>query len=173
MNIATATAAWYVVRSKPRQERVALTNLENQGFATYLPYTSISKRIGGKWQSVREVLFPGYLFIRVNTAEQDISPVRSTLGVQGLVRFGQKLQPVPEALIAALMQQEQLLATAAGSGVPVFVPGQQVDIVEGPFEGLRAAFQLAKSVDRVKVLLNILGSEQPITLDVNQITPAK
>jgi len=162
---------WYVVRTKPRQEQLAVTHLENQGYAVYLPHILLNKRQRGKWQQVREVLFPGYLFIHIDPASQNIAPVRSTLGVMGLVRFGNLLLSIDEAVIDQIRHQEQQQSRTPEAVVSQFQRGDQVAIVDGPFKGIDAAFQMAKSADRVMVLIRILGGQKAIAVDIDAIAP--
>ncbi len=68
------TACWFAVFCKPRQEQMALVNLENQGFACFLPmalnpYQKISKRNEDR----TEPLFPRYLFLRAVPGEQNLA----------------------------------------------------------------------------------------------------
>ena len=52
---------WAVVRTKPNQEIRAKTNLENQGFSTYLPILNQKKFYRGKWTDYNEIIFKGYI----------------------------------------------------------------------------------------------------------------
>ena len=85
-----ATLSWYVVHTKVRQEALALTNLNRQGFECYMPMIKLEKIRQRKTATVAEPMFPRYLFIRLDTSGsgQSWSPIRSTLGVSQLVRFG-------------------------------------------------------------------------------------
>ncbi|MCK9469768.1 MAG: transcription/translation regulatory transformer protein RfaH [Porticoccaceae bacterium] len=163
---------WYAVKTKPRQEELAKKNLQDQSFEIYLPYITLRKRKQGKWQQVREVLFPGYLFIHVDTADQSIAPVRSTPGVSGMVRFGTQLLPINDDLIAHIQRQERLLTDSADSAVSSFQPGDKLTILDGPFAGLTAAFSMARSSDRVMVLINILGGQKAVAVPVNSVEKA-
>ena len=49
---------WYLVKTKPRQEKRAKQNLANQGYVPFLPMAKIKNRV--------VVLFPDYLFIQLN-----------------------------------------------------------------------------------------------------------
>ena len=40
---ASDTTAWYLIHTKPRQEHIALTNLERQGYTCYLPHCALKK----------------------------------------------------------------------------------------------------------------------------------
>ena len=78
---------WYLIHTKIRQERVALENLERQGFECFLPLIRAEKLRRGQLLVVQEALFPRYLFIRLGTGleSQSWSPIRSTVGVSRLV----------------------------------------------------------------------------------------
>ena len=85
-----ATLSWYVVHTKIRQEALAMTNLNRQGFECYVPMIKMEKMRRHKATLVKEPMFPRYLFIRLDTSGSgpSWSPIRSTLGVSQLVRFG-------------------------------------------------------------------------------------
>ena len=85
-----ATLSWYVVHTKIRQEALAMTNLNRQGFECYMPMLKMEKMRRHKATLVEEPMFPRYLFIRLDTSGSgpSWSPIRSTLGVSQLVRFG-------------------------------------------------------------------------------------
>ena len=146
--------SWYVVQSKPQQEFVAVKNLERQGYRTYLPKISLSKRRGGKVVSQIEAMFPRYFFINLSSQTDNWGPIRSTIGVSGLVRFGLNPAKVPDFLIQGLVDGED----EAGVHVEAareFTKGDKVRIVDGPFEGYEAIFKVKQASERALVLLNI------------------
>ena len=61
---------WYLVHTKPRQEKCALENLQRQGFQCYLPTLLSEKLRQGVLTVVDEPLFPRYLFIRLGRGIQ-------------------------------------------------------------------------------------------------------
>ena len=85
-----ANLPWYVVHTKVRQEQTACVNLVRQGYAVYFPRIRILKRRRGMQQAQLEPLFPRYIFLQPGSVAHSIAPVRSTLGVAALVRFGQE-----------------------------------------------------------------------------------
>ena len=101
-----AVKKWYLVYAKPRQERVARTNLERQGYETYLPLSRETKRRRGRATEVVAPLFPRYLFIHLDSQTDDWGPIRSTLGVVSLVRFAYQPAQVPDDLVATLRARE-------------------------------------------------------------------
>ena len=146
---------WYLIHTKIRQERVALENLERQGFECFLPLIRAEKLRRGQLQVVQEVLFPRYLFIRLGTGleSQSWSPIRSTVGVSRLVSFGQTPAKIDDALVS------ELRAKSDSTEVQLrhFELGEQVVVTEGPFVGVEAFYQMADGEGRVMVLLNILS----------------
>jgi len=161
---AAPSPRWYVVRTKPRQEDVALRNLRNQGYEAWLPIHTAWRRKAGRWQVVRGPLFPCYAFARLGDATRGIAPIRSTVGVIGLVRFGEQPATLPESVVDDLRSIESRLAeNAISHDASPFRPGEVVRIVSGPFAGLEGVVsQTAK--ERVAVLLQLLGREQNIDL---------
>lgn len=159
---------WYLIYAKPNQEELARENLDRQGYETYLPLTSLLRKQRGK--SVRKIgpLFPRYLFIYLSDKVDDWGPIRSTIGVASLVRFGMEPAKVPEALVSDLKSRE------AEPGVhPVkiqeFEKGDKVLIAEGPFEGYEAIFSAKDSNDRVLILLKIAENYAKLKIEAHSI----
>jgi transcriptional antiterminator RfaH len=148
---------WYLIHTKIRQERVALENLERQGFECFLPLMRAEKLRRGALQVVQEALFPRYLFIRLGTGleSQSWAPIRSTLGVSRLVAFGLIPAKIDDELIGALRTRSE----ASDVVLRHFEPGEQIMVTDGPFWGVDAIYQMADAEGRVIVLLNILSKQ--------------
>ncbi len=162
---------WYAVQTKSRQEQIARENLARQDFHVHLPLIRMAKRRRGRWQTVTEALFPGYLFVELDLLTQNAAPIRSTRGVLSLVRCGVTPLPVPPALM------EQLLVASDGDEALIdadsFIkPGDRVELVEGPMAGLTAIVQEKTSEKRVLLLLDLLGRKNKVVVDIQQLVPA-
>ena len=166
-----ARQKWYVVRTKARHEEVARDNLERQAFATYLPTIRAARRRAGRWGSVIEPLFPGYLFVSIDATAQSTAPIASTRGAIGLVRFGGELCPVPAEIVEGIMAM-QTDRESPVEFTQVFKRGDAVQIVDGPFAGLDAIFQAQSGKARVLLLLDLLGRSNQITVSPDQVAPA-
>ena len=158
------TPAWFLVRSKPRQESVALTHLARQGYESYLPLFATEKLVRRKSTVVQEPMFARYLFVRLDTTGQgqSWSPIRSTVGVSELVCFGSRPARVDDALIATLRERE---ATQQADPITVFAHGDNVRITEGAFAGLEAIYQMNDAEGRAMVLLDLLSKPVAMTID--------
>ena len=159
--------AWYLVQAKPRQERLAQDHLQRQGYETYLPIRRAEKIRRGRVLMVEEPLFTRYLFVRLSSGFKDKAwgPIRSTLGVSGLVRFGTTPASAPEPLIAALKAQE-----AVAPADRLFQPGMRVRIEQGAFRGLEAIFQADDGDVRAIVLIELLAKKVRVPVEVQALS---
>ena len=163
--------AWYLVYSKPQQERLALENLNRQGYVSYLPQMRARRRRQGRYVKVVEPMFPRYLFIRLSDETDNWGPIRSTIGVANLVRFGMQPARVPDALIELLKSRED------DEGIQRIEPkelrpGDRVRIVEGVMAGYEAIFEAKTSKERVSVLLKIANTTARVQVSSHDIEPA-
>lgn len=165
----TVSGHWYLIHTKPRQESVALENLERQGYRCYLPMMRREKVARGKLKLVDEPLFPRYLFIWLESTLQSLSwtPIRSTRGVTRLVTFGKEPAKVPPVLIEGIRQQQDALAQAPARA---FSPGDDVLIVDGPFAGIEAIYQESDGERRVMVLIELMNRQVKVPLEPHQLT---
>jgi transcriptional antiterminator RfaH len=159
---------WFLIHTKPRQEACALENLERQGFTCYLPVLCAEKVRQGKLVARDEPLFPRYLFIQLGQGAQSQSwaPIRSTRGVSRLVSFGNEPAKVPSELVECL---KLLDLERAGTIKPAFQPGDGVKVLEGPFAGLDAVYQMRDGEGRVMVLIELMSKPTQLKLRVGQV----
>ena len=162
------TRSWYLVVTKSQSEFKAQENLLRQGYETYLPLVQTSRRRNGKNVNRTEAFFPRYLFISLDKETDNWSPIRSTIGVAGMVRFGGMPAVVPEILIDNLKSNENELGLYSFEKKEL-KQGDKVEIINGPFEGYKAIYQKMKSTERVSVLLDIVGKNTQVTLSVHEL----
>ena len=146
---------WYLIKTKPRQEKKAKQNLENQGYGAFCPIAKINNR--------NVVLFPGYLFAQLNDKTQNWSPIHSTKGVSHFVKFGLNFAKVPTSVIK-FIKTNQHITTEKLINLNKFKPGDKVQITNGVFENYMAIFKCYKPDNRVILLMNLLGREQSLSI---------
>lgn len=160
--------AWYLIYTKPTQEDVAKMNLERQGYEVYLPRVMGLRKKQGRSLKTVLPMFPRYLFIHLDNETDNWGPIRSTIGVSNLVRFGMDAARVPNQLIGEIQAREN------DDGVvdlpdKAFKQGQAVRITTGPFEGYEAIFSDKQAKNRVLVLLKIAENFVSMKLDQHEI----
>lgn len=157
---------WYVVHAKPRAEVRALENLERQGFEVYLPMITLQKVRRTKLATITEPMFSRYLFLRATPGMQDLSVVRSTMGVSQLVRFGQLAAKVPHAWVEA-MRTQPLLSES------LFKSGDKVVLAEGMLKGLEAIYVQPDGELRAMVLIDLLSRPHQISYETALLVPSQ
>ena len=153
---------WYAIYTRPRQERIALENLERQSYETYLPLIRSKRKRSGKWVESIDPMFSRYLFVRLEPGATSMASIRSTRGVSGLVRFGDQLVAVPDSFVNVLLQTAD-----AETGVDVHEPA--LFRADGPLTDLHGIFEAADGEARAIILMSILGAETRVTVPVEQL----
>jgi transcriptional antiterminator RfaH len=159
---------WYLLYTKPRQEKLALQHLQNQAYEAYLPLVQVEKIGQGVRGLVEEALFPRYLFIQLDeVGSQSWAPVRSTVGVSQLVKFGHRFAEVSQDLVAWVQDYAKVMKLS-----PELSQGDVVTITEGPFRGMDAIFKTYDGEKRAILLLNLLTKLTEAKFGLNWIKKA-
>jgi transcriptional antiterminator RfaH len=161
---------WYCLKARPRHERAAKMALRTDtGLDVFCPMLKFERaRRSGKVK-VTEAMFPGYLFACFNYAVHH-RLVRTTRGISTIVSFGGVPSIVPPDVIAELR-------TAVSAAETVEIPtqlsvGEEVQMVEGPFRGIRAVITgVLPARARVTVLLELLGMEREVEVSEKAVLP--
>jgi transcriptional antiterminator RfaH len=164
---------WYLIHTKPSNETVAQANLSRQGYEVYLPMVLHSFQRDGRTPDRVIALFPRYIFLRLSEGEQTLSPVRSSVGVTCVVRFGSSYAVVPDQLIRDLQAhadpESGLHRIARRRSLE---SGAKVSITQGSFKGLEGVFEREAGADRVVVLLGLLGQDVSVRLPACSVLPS-
>jgi transcriptional antiterminator RfaH len=145
-----AGQAWWVLHTRPRQEKSLARQLCEKGVSFYLPLYSRRSRIRGRIVTAQVPLFPGYVFL-LGDREGYLAALKTNRVVRPLRVAGQ------EELWRDLRQVCRLLA----SGIPVtpegrLVPGTLVEITSGPLAGLQGKIVGAASGKRFVVEVDFI-----------------
>lgn len=146
---------WYLLKTKPQKEKIAVENLKNQNYHVYCPMATINRE--------KVALFPGYLFVFLDETSENWSPIRSTKGVSNFVKFGLNFAKIPDKVVELIEANERVTAKKV-INLNNFKPGETVQITDGVFENCLAIFKTFKSDDRVILLMNLMGQQQSINI---------
>lgn len=158
---------WYVIRTKPHQERHVESQLQRCGIETFLPCLESFKVIRRCHKMVVSSLFPGYLFSRLDLKEH-FRTVNYTRGGLGVVSFGSTPALVDEEMIDSIrVRLTNGVLKAEGHSL---IPGQTVRIRGGPMSGLEAVFQYQLTgQQRAALLLRCLAFQSRLVLPLQQV----
>ena len=155
---------WHLIYTKPRQEELAHTNLQNQHYESFLPLITKEKISRGKKVLIKEPIFPRYLFVRLkDDGQQNWSPIRSTRGVSHLVTFGGSLAILDDEVMDNLIERLE-----CDPVVEAFMEGDTVEIIEGPFGGLEAVFRTFSGEGRATLLLEFMAKKIDAKFELGQ-----
>lgn len=160
---------WYCVHTKPKKEALVLHYCQEQlGQETYFPKIKRRKTIRRVKRVVTEAMFPRYIFCRFDPTSH-YRTIKYAKDVLGIISFGEKPTIVPDHIIKELKDW-------AGSELdlisfePEPQPGDEVEILEGPFMGLKAIFLEDMGKDeRVSLLLSMMDSEAKLSIEHSKI----
>jgi transcriptional antiterminator RfaH len=130
------------------------------GFETYFPRLREWRRSHGRKIEVAAPLFPGYFFL---TVEAQWHAARWSPGVVGLLMNGLVPARVADQIIDDLRKRERngLIELPKRSGLK---PGDRVKILRGPFADHFGLFASMRGHERVRILLQLLGSVTRVEL---------
>lgn len=170
MTADTPGTTWLLAQLKPNHARIADRNLKQQGFQTFLPMEEGTRRQQGRFVTAPRPLFPGYIFVALNTAIGGWRAINSTNGITRLVSFGQEPALVPREIIAQLMQRCDLKGLLRAPRL--LHPGDQVRLGTGPFADFIARVENIAPDQRVWVLLDLMGRQTRMAVAPEQLRRA-
>jgi len=173
LNMAEASEAalnirWYLAYTKPRFESLAQVNMQQQGFDVYLPLYKKFKKTEAGSVSVFEPMFPRYIFFRPSRAGQSIGTVKSTKGVNNLVRFGFEPAVLPDSMLELIRQLELSRNEVSLLDASPFSAGQSVRLKHNALNNLQGLVQ-SVGRKRIAVLLEIMGRPTVVQVEHHQL----
>ncbi len=150
-----SVAEWYVIQCRAGQEyQISVILHDAIGLNMFIPKVQ-DHRAGRHYELI---LFPGYLFVELETNDRAISLIGSIPGVVRIVGYGGIPQPISAATIENLREYIAMVNSHGGLRNYALRPGDRVKIGHGPLRGLEAVFQCSLDAgERVKVLISFLG----------------
>lgn len=157
---------WFVLQTKPFKEAIVEKLLYEAGIQVYCPrYKDEEGRIHS--------LFPCYEFVNFNFP-REYRLVRFTRGVRRVV--GNEAGPIPvEATVIQTIKAREVEGfVVLEEELPPPEIGDLVEVVKGPFKGIRGIFsRLITGEQRVLILLNYLHYQASLIIDRDKIRKAR
>ena len=161
-------SGWYVAYTQPKSEKIAVNNLDRQGFQTYCPQYKAFKKTAAGSVCLLEVMFPRYVFFKPRDERLSISVARSTRGVSFVLSFGTRPALLKDKELKALRQFEEQQNQSDLADISPFQPDCKVRLLDKSLNGLEGLVQ-SVSGKRVWVLLELLGRQNLVSVDHSQL----
>jgi transcriptional antiterminator RfaH len=159
---------WYCARTKPKHEHFAAAHLrKNLNLEVFHPRLQVERATQRGVMRVLEPLFPGYVFVRC-VLHECLDEIQYANGIHSLVHFGNHIPTVANSIVEEL--QECFPAEDTMIVRDSIAPGDEINIGEGAFAGMRAhVLRLMPARKRVQVLLDVLGGPTPVEVDRHSV----
>lgn len=159
---------WAAARLLQSQGRLALHVLGQRGFEVYQPRVRERRIVRGRKTLASAALFPGYAFIGI---VQQWHEARWCPGVLGLVLDGNRPARVPDEEIERLRAREidGFIKLPPPPPAIYWRRGEQLRIRVGPLIGFSGLCLGMRGRDRVRLLLEMLGTKRRVELPAGDV----
>lgn len=158
--VATAEdVRWWLIHSRPRQEKQMAGWLEREGYGFELPLRSKVRVYPGKRVTFSHPIFPGYVFgafpARVRQAVYGSGHAAAVIGVEDQGRLVRELGALRRALEAGLDLE----------ACPFLRVGQRVRITGGKLSGLEGI--VVRRAGRTRLILSVELLQRSVAVEID------
>jgi transcriptional antiterminator RfaH len=151
-------ARWWVLHTRPRSEKALARKFFDRGVPFFLPLYQRQWRTKGRLHRAFMPLFPGYLFLRGESAQRlaafETNLVANVLPVADQERLRADLARVHRLIISdAPLTPEQSLQ-----------PGTLVEIIKGPLIGLEG--RVLRRGKQLKLLVEVQMLQRGVSVEI-------
>ncbi len=163
----SSTLCWYATYTHARHEKKIAQQLEERGIEHFLPVYRSVRRWKDRRKELDLVLFPGYVFVRLSTAQH--LRVLQLPGVVRFVSFNGQPAAVPGADIEAL--RNALIQGVRAEHHPYLNVGQRVKVADGPLAGAQGILLRTKTNCRVVISIDAIMRSVSVEIDEEDVVP--
>lgn len=127
---------WYAIYTKSRNEKKVAELLAAKGYEVYLPLITTRRQWSDRVRKVQVPLFSSYVFLNINY-ERSYQDIITSPGVVKFVRIGKEVATIRQQQIDYIRQFLTHEAAIEVVGNTTMELQQEVEIVEGPFRGMK------------------------------------
>lgn len=159
---------WYAVHVRSRHEFRVASRLADAGMETFVPVVQRLQKWADRKKLVDFPLFPGYIFVHIFNAYDNILAV---LKKQGVVKFlgmvPGRPEPVPEEQIDSLKRMVALKNEI--DPYPYLQQGQKVKVKRGPLKGAVGILTERAGQHLFVVSIDILQQGVSVRIDASDL----
>ena len=163
--MASQELPWYVLYTKPRNEKKVAQRLLEAGYTVYCPLQKIRRHWSDRTKVVEEPLFKSYLFIQIEDHRRD-----EVFSFPGTVRYLFWLRRPAQVRQVEINTIQKWLGEYNHEDMDIsdIKPGDFVRITSGKFSGEEAVL-LDSTQHKVVVQLKELGVQLSLSLSNNDL----
>ncbi len=167
-----SNAPWYAVHTysgyedrvaENLKQRIASMDMRDKIFDVIVPKENQIEIKNGRRRIVERKIFPGYVLVQMDVAEDSWYVVRNTPSVTGFVGSGTTPTPISKD---EMRQIQKRMGVEEPKYKIDFQLGETVNITDGPFKGFDGTVdEIDENKGKIKVLVNMFGRDTPVELD--------
>jgi len=152
---------WYAIYTRPRHEKKVFALLEEKMQEVFLPLVIQVRLWKDRKKKVEVPLFNSYLFARFDYKNR--FDLLQTKGIVKIVNFRGTPAVVPDWQIESL---KKMLDNPKKMRLENYMrTGQEVEVIEGAFKGMRGAVKTIKGTEQL--LVTIEGVMQTVSVEID------
>ena len=169
---------WYVVHTysgfenKAKlalEQSIARHGLEGRFGDILVPTESVVEVRNGQKKTTTRKVYPGYMFVQMESDRETRHLVTSTPKVSGFIGGSSNPPPVPESEVMRMLGQS-VEADEKPKPVVNFSRGEEVRIIDGSFASLVGKVEEVNPARaKLRVMVSIFGRPTPVELDYTQV----
>ena len=143
-----------------------------------VPQEEVTEVKEGKKRTQKKKFFPGYVLIEMDLPDglawkETCSKIKKIQGVTGFVGTPADKRPQPlsgDEARSILQKSGEIKGEKPVRSRQVFNSGEQVKIVDGPFESFTGTIEeVNQEKNKLKVMVQIFGRSTPVEVDILQV----
>ncbi len=172
---------WYVIRAVSGQEAkikdYIMGEITRMGYDKLVedilvPTEKVVQIRNGKKISKERTYFPGYIMIKANLSGEVPHIIKSVTNVIGFLGETKGGEPVPlrqQEVNRMLGKVDELALATEHIAIP-FTVGENIKVIDGPFNGFTGAIEKVNEEKRkLEVMVKIFGRKTPLELSYMQV----
>ena len=159
---------WFVAQLKPQGLRLAVQNLDRQGFQHFCPKRLETTIKRGKPVADEKPLFPGYIFVQFDPAQGGWTSINGTRGITRLIIADlRRPNPLPAEFMSGLMARCDTVGVVTAP--PDLEIGDTIRVLSGPFAEAVARIEQFTDNERLQILMDLMGQKTRVSVSMKRV----
>lgn len=154
---------WYVVYTYPNFEKKVHTHMVQKNITCFLPFQKVTRQWSDRKKIIEVPLFPNYIFVYTTSDER--FKILDIVGVSRYIMYNNGPATISDKEIT--MIKEMLMEPSVEA--EKYLEGDIVEIIEGPFSGLKGIIFERKGKKRLGIKIKSINQSFSAEFNISSI----